>query len=272
MSKRMPYTAYTVYSGCSWNKFGLISAAIHQEPWEFSFEEFSQIIGKVVGYIIYKQGSSIFHLHVATCTIYVFAAVKRFWATSTPINYSKCDVQRQISSVNVCRATPIYQEAGKYYKTSKIWQNVCLILHWYPTWMATAPSNRPIKMVVQIQHLQCLSKDDKDHEDNPTGWWWMFWFPSEKKTNRQGTALTDNHCMHWEHPRKEQRAERRAPIGRVRQKKMAAGSERSRKNDRSLCGRQFSNVQSFECCKPQTRSKNQKGGPELELEWAGATT
>ena len=110
-------------------------------------------------------------------------------------------------------------------------------------------------MVVHIQHLQCLSKDDKDHEDNPTGWWWMFWFPSEKKTNRQGTALTDNHCMHWEHPRKEQRAERRAPIGRVRQKKMAAGSERSRKNDRSLCGRQFSNVQSFECCKSQTRSK-----------------
>ena len=111
------------------------------------------------------------------------------------------------------------RKQGSIIKQVKIWQNVCLILHWYPTWMATALSNRPIKMVVHIQHLQCLSKDDKDHEDNPTGWWWMFWFPSEKKTNRQGTALTDNHCMHWEHPRKEQRAERRAPIGRVRQKK-----------------------------------------------------
>ena len=119
MSKRMPYTAYTVYSGCSWNKFGLISAAIHQEPWEFSFEEFSQIIGKVVGYIIYKQGSSIFHLHVATCTIYVFAAVKRFWATSTPINYSKCDVQRQISSVNVCVPLQYIRKQGSIIKQVK---------------------------------------------------------------------------------------------------------------------------------------------------------
>ena len=146
MSKRI----ITVYSGCSWNKFGLISAAIHQEPWEFSFEEFSQIIWKVVGYIgyiIYKQRS--INFPPARCHLHYIS----FWSGQTILGHLN-------TSVNVCCATPIYQEAGKYYKTSKIWQ-ICLILHWYPTWMA-APSNRPIKMVVHIQHLQCLSKDDKD--------------------------------------------------------------------------------------------------------------
>ena len=146
MSKRI----ITVYSGCSWNKFGLISAAIHQEPWEFSFEEFSQIIWKVVGYIgyiIYKQRS--INFPPARCHLHYIS----FWSGQTILGHLN-------TSVNVCCATPIYQEAGKYHKTSKIWQ-ICLILHWYPTWMA-APSNRPIKMVVHIQHLQCLSKDDKD--------------------------------------------------------------------------------------------------------------
>ena len=101
------------------------------------------------------------------------------------------------TSVNVCCATPIYQEAGKYHKTSKIWQ-ICLILHWYPTWMA-APSNRPIKMVVHIQHLQCLSKDDKDIQGprrQSNRLVTNVLVPFGEKTNRQGTALMDNHCMH----------------------------------------------------------------------------
>ena len=94
--------------------------------------------------------------------------------------------------MNVCCATPIYQEAWLSIVKQVKSGLKCLSdsPHFYPTWMATAPSNRPIKMVVHIQHLQCLSKDDSQTTKpiQQLGDSNVQQFPSEKKTNRQGTA------------------------------------------------------------------------------------
>lgn len=173
MSKRI----ITVYSGCSWNKFGLISAAIHQEPWEFSFEEFSQIIWKVVGYIgyiIYKQRSINFpparcHLHYISFWSgqTILGHLTLAWTFVVPLQY----IRKQGSIIKQVKS-------GKF-----VWFSTGIQRGWQPH--QTDPSKWLCTSNI-CNVCPKMTRTYKDHEDNPTGWWRMFWFPSEKKQTDKG--------------------------------------------------------------------------------------